>query len=424
MSSPTPTEQSTDAFRMLPAERHAAAWLASIYALRMFGMFMILPVFAVHAKTMPGGDNLSLIGLAMGIYGLSQALMQIPLGWASDKIGRKPVILGGLLMFAAGCAFGYLAETLEQLAWARALQGAGAISAALSAFLADVTRDEVRSKGMAMIGASIGITFALSLIASPILYNWFGLQGLFGLTGVMALGAMAVVMWRLPNPDDPNLPGAVHQKAVGFKGAVEVLLAPDLLRLNLGIFTLHLTQMALFVVVPGLLVSGLDLPLPEHWKVYLPVVLGSFLLMVPVMIWSEKKAKTKTVKLGAIVLMALVMAGFMLFNQSGLALVALLLAYFIGFNLLEATLPSWVSRVAPPNHRGLALGVYNTSQALGLFAGGALGGLISRSYGQTVVFESILVCVLVWFVLVKGIKALPARGSNSPIKPQANPAQV
>lgn len=406
-----------DAFTMLPAERKAAGWLASIYALRMFGMFMILPVFSIHAVGMPGGDNLSLVGLAMGIYGLSQACMQIPLGWASDKIGRKPIIVGGLLLFAAGCWFGYVAETVEQLVWARALQGAGAISAALSALLADVTRDEVRSKGMAMIGASIGITFALSLVFAPVLYKYAGLSGLFAITGVLSIAAIAVVVCLLPTPDladqQPKLQGS-------FSDAWAVLVQPDLLRLNLGIFTLHLTQMALFVVVPGLLVSGLGLELEEHWQVYLPVLLCSFLLMVPLMVWAEKKAQTRLVKLAAIGLMACVFLGFVLFSEQGWAMVFLLLVYFVGFNLLEATLPSWVSRVAPPSRRGFALGVYNTSQALGLFAGGALGGWAFRHLGAQGVFQAALLMVVVWFLLAVGIKALPHRSVS--IKPAGSPA--
>lgn len=398
-----------DAFTMLPAERKAAGWLASIYALRMFGMFMILPVFSLHSAGLPGGDNLSLIGLAMGIYGLAQACMQIPLGWASDKIGRKPIIIGGLLLFAAGCWLGYVAETVEQLVWARALQGAGAISAALSALLADVTRDEVRSKGMAMIGASIGITFALSLVCAPVLYKFFGLSGLFGITGVLSILGIGVVIWLLPTP---NLADQQAKLQGSFADGWAVLTQTDLLRLNLGIFTLHLTQMSLFVVVPSLLLSGLGLPLEEHWKVYLPVVLGSFVLMVPLMVWSEKKAKTKQVKLGSIALMALVLLGLVLLADQGWAVVLLLLAYFVGFNLLEATLPSWVSRVAPLSHRGLALGVYNTSQALGLFAGGALGGLAFRHLGAQGVFEGVLLLVVLWFLLAMGIKALPPRATT------------
>lgn len=395
---------SKDVFKMLPAERKAAGWLASIYALRMFGMFMILPIFAVHAASMPGGDNLSLVGLAMGVYGLTQAIMQIPLGWASDKLGRRPVILGGLVMFALGCWLGYQATTVQELVVARALQGLGAISAALSAYLADVTRDEVRSKGMAMIGASIGVTFAISLVAAPFLYQIFGLDGLFALTGILSLFAMAAVIWQLPKPP------VTDQVKTGFKGAGKVLFMPDLLRLNLGIFMLHLTQMALFVVVPSLLVGNLGLELAEHWKVYLPVLLGSFVLMVPVMIWGEKQGKTRQVKLSAIVLLALVLFGFVFVDGSGWLPVALLLLYFIGFNLLEATLPSWVSRVAPLSHRGLALGVYNTSQALGLFCGGAMGGYVSNHFGQQAVFEIVLACVVVWFLLAVGIKALPRRG--------------
>lgn len=401
---------SKDAYVMLPQERTAAGWLASVYALRMFGMFMILPVFALHAATMPGGDDVSLVGLAMGIYGLTQAVMQIPLGWASDKVGRKPVIVAGLLLFAAGSWLGYTADTVHALVVARALQGAGAISAALSAFLADVTRDEVRSKGMAMIGASIGITFALSLVAAPILYDWIGLDGLFGLTGCLSIVAIAAVIWRLPNP--PKMTADMQHKALG-TSAWSAVLKPDLLRLNLGIFTLHLTQMSLFVAVPGLIVSGLGMALPDHWKLYLPVVIGSFILMVPIMIWSEKNAKTKVVKLGAVALMALVLLGFVLFGDVGVMLVVLLLAYFVGFNLLEATLPSWVSRVAPLSCRGLALGLYNTSQALGLFAGGALGGVAYRQWGATAVFEGALVCVVIWFALAFGIKALPKRNAQT-----------
>lgn len=390
-------------FTMLPAERKAAACLASIYALRMFGMFMILPIFSVHAQGLPGGENLALIGLAMGMYGLSQACMQLPLGWASDKVGRKPVILAGLAVFALGCVLGAWASTVEQLVWARALQGAGAISAALSAQLADLTRDEVRAKGMAMIGASIGITFALSLVLSPALYQWVGLKGLFVITGIFSLLAMAVVAWVLPS--------AEHQKPQqnASQGAIQVLLHPDLLRLNLGIFMLHLTQMALFGVVPNVLVHSLDLPLPQHWKVYFPVLLSSFLIMIPIMVRSEKQAQQKTTKLTAIGLMALVVLGFSLFGEHGWVLVGLLFAYFVSFNLLEATLPSWVSRVAPLSHRGMALGVYNTAQALGLFAGGALGGLIHRQFGLPSVFISILVCVVLWFITALGIRALPPK---------------
>jgi predicted MFS family arabinose efflux permease len=360
--------------------------------------------FAVHAATMPGGDSLSLVGLAMGIYGLTQAIMQIPLGWASDKLGRRPVILGGLILFALGCWLGYSASSVQELVIARALQGMGAISAALSAYLADVTRNEVRSKGMAMIGASIGITFAVSLVAAPLLYQLFGLDGLFGLTGALSLFAMAAVIWQLPKPPVNN------QVKTGFKGAGKVLFMPDLLRLNLGIFMLHLTQMALFVVVPTLLVNNLGLDLTSHWKVYLPVLVGSFLLMVPVMIWGEKQGKTREVKLSAIVLLAFVLFGFLFVAKSEWLPVVLLLLYFIGFNLLEATLPSWVSRVAPLSHRGLALGVYNTSQALGLFCGGALGGYVSSHWGYQTVFEIVLACVVVWFLIALGIKALPRRG--------------
>lgn len=397
-----------DPFKMLPAERRAAAWLASIYALRMFGMFMILPVFAMHAPLLEGGSNISLVGLAMGIYGLTQACLQIPLGWASDKLGRKPIIIAGLVVFTLGCALGFVATSIETMIVARALQGLGAISAALSAYLADSTRDEVRSKGMAMIGAAIGSTFALSLVLSPVLYRFWGLEGLFALTGILSVCAIFAVLCFLPKTTSIQ-----HLNYEVNTSAMKELLKPDLLRLNLGIFVLHLTQMALFVVVPGLLATGLGLDVTQHWKVYLPVLLISFLVMLPIMIWGERQAKTRGVKLAAIVTLGLVMCGFWGLFDHGWAVVVLLGLFFVSFNLLEATLPSWVSRVAPLAYRGLALGVYNTSQALGLFTGGVLGGVVLGELGTAAVFQIILLAVVCWLCAAFGIQALPRRVKKS-----------
>jgi MFS family permease len=396
--------------RMTPLERSAAGWLASIFALRMLGLFMILPVLAVHAHGMPGGSDLTLVGLALGIYGLTQACLQIPMGWASDKLGRKPVIVAGLLVFAAGSLWAAYAPSLEQLVFARALQGAGAISAAVTAFLADLTRDHVRSKAMAMIGGSIGLTFAISLAGAPALYSAVGMSGLFLLTAGLCVGAIWVVINRLPS----DLPAEAKQALACQRGLAvpwqQVVFQPDLLRLNMGIFTLHLTQMAMFVVVPTLLVNAGGLPVTQHWKVYLPVVLVSFILMIPPMIWAEKKGKTKTVKLLSVALMAGVQALFALATAQFWLLVVLLVAYFVSFNLLEAMLPSWVSRVAPPQSKGLALGVYNTTQALGLFLGGWLGGLLSKHFGSELVFIAIAVLTLVWMVVILKLTPLPKRG--------------
>jgi MFS family permease len=395
--------------RMTPLERSAAGWLASIFALRMLGLFMILPVLAVHARGMPGGSDLTMVGLALGIYGLTQACLQIPMGWASDKLGRKPVIVAGLVVFAAGSLWAAYAPSLEQLVFARALQGAGAISAAVTAFLADLTRDEVRSKAMAMIGGSIGLTFAVSLAGAPALYSAVGMSGLFLLTAGLCVCAIWVVINRLPADLSSEVKQALanqQKKPVPWQ---QVVFQPDLLRLNVGIFTLHLTQMAMFVVIPGLLLSTGALPVEQHWKVYLPVVLLSFVLMIPPMIWAEKKGKTKTVKLLSVAAMAAVQALFAFATQQFWLLVGLLVIYFVSFNLLEAMLPSWVSRVAPPQSKGLALGVYNTTQALGLFLGGWLGGWVSKHSGSEQVFIAISVLTLVWLVVILKLTPLPKR---------------
>ncbi len=405
--------------RMTPLERSAAGWLASIFALRMLGLFMILPVLAVHARGMPGGSDLTMVGLALGIYGLTQACLQIPMGWASDKLGRKPVIVAGLVVFAAGSLWAAYAPSLEQLVFARALQGAGAISAAVTAFLADLTRDEVRSKAMAMIGGSIGLTFAVSLAGAPALYSAVGMSGLFLLTAGLCVCAIWVVINRLPS----DLPSEVKQalanqqkKPVPWQ---QVVFQPDLLRLNVGIFTLHLTQMAMFVVIPSLLLSAGALPVEQHWKVYLPVVLLSFVLMIPPMIWAEKKGKTKVVKLLSVAAMAAVQALFAFATQQFWLLVGLLVVYFVSFNLLEAMLPSWVSRVAPPQSKGLALGVYNTTQALGLFLGGWLGGWVSKHFGSEQVFIAIAVLTLVWLVVILKLTPLPKRVKAADMSVQA-----
>ena len=395
---------------MTPLERRAAGWLASIFALRMLGLFMILPVFALHARTMPGGDDASLIGLTMGIYGLTQAVLQIPLGWLSDRVGRKPVIIGGLVLFALGSLLATWAPTLHWLLVARAIQGAGAISAAVTAFLADLTREQHRSKAMAMVGGSIGLTFALSLVGAPALYHAVGLSGLFLLTAVLSVLAIGVVLYKLPvEPSKSELTEAQRRAADSW---ASVVFQPDLLRLNVGIFTLHLTQMAMFVVMPAIILNTTGLAVDEHWKVYLPVVLVSFVLMIPPMIWAEKQGKTKAVKLYSILGMMLVQASFVYMASQGWSLLTLLTLYFVAFNLLEAMLPSWVSRVAPPHKKGLALGVYNTTQALGLFAGGALGGAISKAYGSGAVFEVIAVLTAVWCLAAMGLRALPKRSES------------
>ena len=391
---------------MTSREIRATASLASIFALRMLGLFLILPVFSVYAPNLPGGDNAALVGLALGIYGLTQSFGQIPLGVASDKYGRKKIIVIGLLLFAAGSFISAAAPNIYWIIIGRAVQGAGAISAAVTAFIADSTRDEHRTKAMALVGATIGLTFAVSLVASPVLYNLIGMGGMFVLIGALSLLGIAVVMFIVP--DAPALP--VQRVAFG-----EVLRNRELMRLNFGVFALHLTQMAMFVVIPSALVHHAGMPVSSHWKIYLPVVLLSFVLMLPPIVIGEKSGKMKVVFMAAIGLLLAVQIGIgMTLWRPGaheVLLVSLLLAFFISFNILEASQPSLVSRIAPAAAKGAALGVYNTLQALGLFCGGALGGWLTQHMGASSVFVLSAGLTVVWLIIASSMQELPRRRS-------------
>ncbi|UCV24974.1 MFS transporter [Ferribacterium limneticum] len=380
---------------MSPEERRAGASLASIFALRMLGLFLILPVFSVYAKTLPGGDNLALVGFALGAYGLTQAFFQIPYGIASDIFGRKPVIVVGLLVFALGSFVAAWAPDMTWIIVGRVLQGMGAISAAVTALAADLTREEHRTKVMAMIGSSIGLVFALSLVGSPILYGWIGMAGLFIMTGVLALAAIILLLKAVP----PAPPPHGHEKLP----LRRVIFDPDLIRLNVGIFVLHMVQMAMFVVLPHALVNHGGLEAAAHWKVYLPAVLLSFAIMVPAIIAAERKDKMRPIFLAAIALLVVVQSGLLLYSASLWALGLWLVLFFVAFNVLEATLPSLVSRTAPPSAKGAALGVYNTTQALGLFVGGAAGGYIAQNFGDNAVFAACTGLVLVWLVVANSM---------------------
>jgi MFS family permease len=385
---------------MSPQERRVGASLASIFGLRMLGLFLILPVFAVYAPSLPGGNDLALVGLALGAYGLTQAVFQIPFGIASDRWGRKPVIVFGLLLFVIGSFVAAWAPDMYWMIAGRVLQGAGAISAAVTALAADLTREEHRTKVMAMIGSSIGLVFALSLVGAPLLYGWIGMGGLFVLTGVLALLAIVVLLKVVPAVPRP----AGHVRLP----MREVLSNPDLLKLNLGIGTLHMIQMAMFVVLPHALINHGGLAAAAHWQVYLPAVLVSFVIMVPAIIAAEKKDLMRPIFRAAIALVAVVQVGLYFFGQGLIGLALSLMFFFVAFNILEATLPSLVSRTAPPSAKGAALGVYNTTQAIGLFVGGALGGLIAQRFGDGVVF---LVCagLAVLWLLVAGTMNFPKR---------------
>jgi predicted MFS family arabinose efflux permease len=391
MTASTPT--APVAHTMTPAERRASLSLAGIFALRMLGLFLVLPVFALEAARLPGGDDPALVGLAMGIYGLTQAVMQVPLGLASDRVGRKKVIVLGLLVFALGSVLAALATSVPMLVAGRAIQGAGAVSAAVTALLADLTRDEVRTKGMALVGMSIGATFALSLVAAPPLAAAIGLSGLFWLTALLALAGIAVVLRA--TPPEP----ARHAEAPRGRLA-DVWLHPRLWRLDLGVFVLHTVQMAMWGVVPGLLVQA-GLAKAQHWHVYLPAVGLSFLLMGGLFA-AERRGHLRLVLRLGIALLAAVQLGLWLLAPHAPGpwlLGALLFGFFTAFNLLEASQPSLISRLAPPQARGAALGVYNTLQSLGLFAGGALGGWLLKAAGAPAVFAATTALALLWLAL-------------------------
>ena len=384
---------------MTPLERRASFSLASIFALRMLGLFLVLPVFALEARKYPGGDDPALLGLAMGIYGLTQGLLQLPYGMASDRFGRKRVIVLGLLVFAVGSFWAASATDLQGLLFGRSLQGAGAVSAAVTAFLADLTRDEVRTKAMAMVGASIGLMFALSLVLAPVLAAAVGLAGLFAITGTLALLGVAVVLWGAPS-EPPRQPQAPR----GRLGAV--LRDATLLRLNLGVFVLHAVQLAMWVAVPALLVqAGLDKA--QHWQVYLPAVLGSFVLLGGLFAL-ERRGHLKKVFLAAILMVGLVQLG-LLVVASGTprlgTLAGLLFVFFCGFNVLEATQPSLVSRLAPASVRGTAMGVYNTLQSLGFFVGGWAGGALVKAWGSPVLFLVCAAAMALWWLVALPMSA-------------------
>ena len=379
----------------------ASVGLASVYGLRMFGLFIILPIFALYAEHLPGGDNFTLVGIALGAYGLTQAFLQIPFGWLSDRIGRKLVIYLGLVLFAIGS---FVAATAIDIYWViagRVIQGAGAISAAIMALAADLTREEHRTKAMAMIGMTIGATFAISLMIAPLLNQWIGVPGIFAMTGILAIIAIIVVHKIIPDP----IVSRFHSDAEVSSGRVSTALRnPELLRLNYGIFALHAVLMALWLIVP-LSLREAGLAIDHHWKIYLPVLILSVLLMTPAIIYGEKKAKLKPVFIAAIALLAISQGLIVLMHESlwgtGMALVI----FFTAFNLLEASLPSLISKIAPVESKGTAIGIYSSTQFLGAFFGASLGGWLYQHFGLSAIVTFCTMLLLVWLYFAITMKA-------------------
>ncbi len=379
--------------KMSSFEIRASLFLASVYGLRMLGMFLILPIFAIYASGLSGSPSQLQIGVALGIYGLTQAVFQIPFGMSSDFFGRKKVIYFGLVIFILGSIIAGISTHIEGIIIGRAIQGAGAISAVLTALLSDLTRDEHRTKAMAIVGAMIGLTFALSLVISPWLSAKIGVSGIFFMMGILSILAAIVIHFFINEPKRDN-----KKSLLKLKDFYAVLRRTDLGRLNLGIFVLHVAQISMFMVVPFYLIQQGNLPLQDHWQIYLPILFGSFILIIPIIIFSEKFEQIKLTFLLSILILLAAQFSFIYFSNNLVGIMISLLIYFVGFNFLEASLPSLVSKIAPANQKGLALGVYNTSQSLGIFVGGFVGGLITTFYSYSGTFLFCGVLIFIWFI--------------------------
>ena len=398
-------------------EVKTVASLGFLYAIRMLGLFMVLPVMTVYGANYSGASAASL-GLALGIYGLSQSLLQIPLGLCSDFIGRKPVIVGGLLIFALGSVVAALADSVTGLIIGRALQGAGAIASTTMALVADLTSEQNRSKAMAAIGASIGFSFMLAMVLGPAISGAWGLSGIFVVTALLALLGCLIVLFVVPTPK------RIDASARRESGAVPALLWStlrrlDLARLNFGIFVLHASLTALFVVVPGMLLARMQLPASAHWKIYLPLLLIAFLMAVPLMMMAERRQRSKEAFVLAVAALALALLFTALSPASAVYLLSGLFVFFIGFNLLEAQLPSMVSKTAPAGGKGTAMGIYSSAQFIGAFVGGSLGGWIAERWGLDALLLSLVVLTAAWFCVALSMPrlrnlsslCLPARDS-------------
>ena len=394
----TKTTQSSSTFSAV--ERRATASLASLYGVRMLGLFMVLPVLGLYMNDYADASPL-LLGLTLGVYGLTQAMLQIPLGLLSDLIGRRPVIVGGLLMFVAGSIFAANAETMTQLMIGRAMQGMGAIASTLMAMVTDLTCEENRTKAMAAIGASIGLSFMVAMILGPLIANYGGLAAIFWLTAGLGVLGLLIFVSQVPRAI------AVQRNRETLTDIAQIgqlLSNPVLLRLNLGVFALHLALMAAFVVIPTILTDELGIADRDLWWVYAALLGGGFVAMVPAMILGERHQQQKLSFVSAVAVLAVSML-VLAVHRSPLLTPLMLLAFFAAFNLLEASLPSWLSKVCPVGNRGTAMGIYSTCQFFGAFAGGVLGGWSLQYYGFSGLFLLIAGVLFIWWLLALGLQS-------------------
>ncbi|MGA7789343.1 MAG: MFS transporter [Xanthobacteraceae bacterium] len=372
----------------------AAGSLAAVFSVRLLGLFMIYPVFAAYARNLTGA-NPYLIGEALGIYGLSQGLLQIPFGLLSDRVGRKIMIVLGLVLFAAGSAIAAMSTSIGGVVIGRAIQGSGAVGSVILALVADLTTEDNRTKAMAVVGISIGVSFMVALVLGPIIASFVGVGGIFWLMVILAAVGVAITLFVVPNP--PRL--AVHRDAEAVPAMIgAVLRNKELLRLDFGIFALHAMLTASFLVVPGLLRNTLDVPGRDQWMVYLPVLLVSVAVMVPAIVVAEKYRRMKGVFVAAVA--ALVVSQAMLYLGAGnlFVLLAALVVFFSAFNVMEASLPSLITKAAPADAKGTAMGLYSSLQFLGIFVGGVVGGYAHQHGGDAAVFALTAVIALLWLL--------------------------
>jgi len=389
-------------------EKKAAFSLAAVFGLRMLGLFMILPIFAIYGEQLSGFSPIW-IGLAIGAYGLTQAMLQIPMGILSDKYGRKPIILIGLLIFFFGSVVAAMSDTIYGVVLGRALQGMGAIASAVLALAADLSREEQRPKVMATIGMFIGLSFTLAMVFGPIVAQAFGLSGLFWFTAVLTVFAMLMIQFMVPY----SVNKAPRGDSVALPEQLSKLIRhPQLSRLNWGVFILHMALTACFVTLPKQFVAS-GLALEDHWQLYLPTLLGSFFLMVPFMIFAIKKQKEKQMFSAAVLLLTLALLFLWYLPLGFWNLVVLVIMFFTAFNYLEATMPSILSRLAPAGVKGSVMGIYSSSQFFGAFTGGVLGGVIASRYGEQAIFLMMASVSLLWLLAALTMKPLKKSKSFS-----------
>lgn len=398
---------------MTSQERRTVGSLAALYCFRMLGLFMVLPLLALYAADLPGATP-TLIGLALGMYGLTNGLLQIPFGWLSDMVGRKPVIVAGLLLFALGSVIAAMASSINAIILGRTLQGAGAISSTLMALVADLTREEQRTKAMAVLGVSIGLSFALALVLGPMVATVGGLPAVFWLTAALSLSGIALVILMVP--PSPPLVRVARTAEDTRRGWMRSSVGDDgkLLRLNFGVFVLHFILVAFFLVVPGLIEESLGVPRERHWVVYLPVLLLSLAGMVPLIILAERVGRLRqTFLLGiALVFVAIATLGY---SSARLLSYGALWLFFVGFNYLEATLPSLLSKTVAADRKGAAMGVFSTCQFMGAFAGGAGGGWLLEHLGKGMLTSACLVLAAAWWLIVLRTPVSPKTVSPDPL---------